>query len=277
MMKITLLFATTIGLFTLLLHDKLKLAVPSTPDNVEVLAKLPKEVDESSGIVAIATGVYLTHNDSRNKPYLYKQTAAGKTLQTIRLNLSNVDWEDITKDDEGNLYIADTGNNKNNRQDLAIYKVSLANPEQVKAIRFSYEDQKEFPPKEEERNFDSEALFWDNDKLYLVSKDRGRGETAKLYQLPDEPGSYEAQLIGSTKLETKVTAADISPDGKTVVLLGEEELHLFRNYNSVEEFYEGDYEKRDIEGTGKTEAVAFEEEDVLVITSEGGSIYRHNL
>ena len=41
--------------------------------------------------------------------------------ETIKLKLKNVDWEDLTQDDKGYIYIADTGNNNNKRRELDIY------------------------------------------------------------------------------------------------------------------------------------------------------------
>ena len=41
---------------------------------------------------------------------------------------TNEDWEDITIDDAGNLYIGDIGNNKNERDDLRVYRVPEPDP-----------------------------------------------------------------------------------------------------------------------------------------------------
>ena len=66
-----------------------------------------------------------TLEDSGNANEIYglnfENGAIEKTL-TIE-NTENIDWEDITKDKEGNLYIGDFGNNDNERKDLCIYKM----------------------------------------------------------------------------------------------------------------------------------------------------------
>lgn len=273
MLKTTVLFVTLVGLMLLIFRDELFLHEAAAANGLEKLASLPREVNESSGLAVLGQGQYLTHNDAGNSPNLYLLNAQGKLQQTISLRLPNVDWEDLTQDAEGNIYIADTGNNENDRRELAVYKLHPERPEQVQAIRFSYEDQTAYPPKKKQRNFDSEAIFWSNGKLYLISKDRGRGETAKVYQLPDQPGTYKARLIGSHNLKALVTGAAISPDGKTVALVSEEELHLFRGYSSPDKFYEGQYEKQKLDDAGQTEAVAFEGNNRLVLTSEGGNLY----
>ena len=242
------------------------------------IASLPGEISESSGIVALYhQGLYVTHNDAGNKPYLYKLNQNGEIIETIKLKLPNVDWEDLTIDKEGNIYIADSGNNNNNRKELAVYKVNLDAPTQIEAIRYTYEDQEKYPPPKKERNFDSEAIFWADGSLYLISKDRGRGETAKVYRLPDAGGQYKAQLIGKQRIDAQITGAAISPDEETVALLGEEKLFLFTNYNSPATFYKGKYKEVKLKGAGQTEGVAFEDDDTLVITSEGGNLYKFKL
>lgn len=242
------------------------------------LAPLPGEINESSGVEAIgASGQYLTHNDAGNRPYLYKINSKAEIEEVIKLRLPNVDWEDLAHDDEGNIYIADTGNNDNRRRELAVYKINLNDPDKPQAIRFTYEDQTEYPPKREDRNFDCEAIFWYKGDLYLVSKDRGSETTAKVYRLPDEPGNYEAKLIGQHQLNTMVTGAAISPDAKTVVLLSEGKLHLFTDYTSAASFYEGKYRQIRLKDAGQTEGVAFEDNQTLIITSEGGNLYRYTL
>jgi len=242
------------------------------------LARLPSQVGESSGVEYLPEEkAYVTHNDAGNKAYLYVINEQGKLLRTIKLKVPNIDWEDLARDDAGNIYIADTGNNNNTRKQLSIYKLDLDQPDKITPIRFTYEDQKEFPPPKKEMNFDVEAIFWHGGKLYLVSKDRGRGETAKVYELPDAGGQYKAKLIGQYKLGAPVTGAACSPDGRQVALVSEGVLHLFRNVKQPAAFYKGDYEKISIKQAGQTEAVAFENENRLVITSEDGGLYRYSL
>ncbi len=245
---------------------------------LQKIASLPGEISESSGIVALyGQNQYLTHNDAGGKPYLYKLNEKGALIETIKLQLPNVDWEDLATDNKGNIYIADTGNNENRRRELAIYKVNLDNTTQIEAIRFTYEDQTEYPPARKDRNFDCEGIFWAEGKLYLISKDRGSSETAKVYQLPETGGQYQAKLVGSHHIKAPVTGAAISPDSKKVALLSEEKIHLFSNYSAPEEFYKGTYQKISLKGAGQTEGIAFEDDNKLVITSEGGNLYRYKL
>lgn len=248
------------------------------PAGLQKIARLPGSISESSGVEFLTQKKqYITHNDAGNKASLYQLDAKGTIVETYKLNVPNVDWEDLTRDDDGNLYIADTGNNDNRRKELAIYKVSVDDMTQAEAIRFVYEDQKEFPPAKKDRNFDSEALFWHDGQLYVVTKDRGQGKNANIYTVPDKPGTYKAKLVGTARINGQVTGAAISPDGNLVAVLEEEKIHLFFDFDNVATFYKGTTRELNLTGAGQTEAVAFEDNGSLIITSEGGSLYRYNI
>ncbi|WP_241739082.1 NHL repeat-containing protein [Pontibacter beigongshangensis] len=277
MIKIFFAFITILAISYYFLWDPL-VQKTSAPAGLEKVSALPGEIPESSGIEVLPKSAgYLTHNDAGNKPNLYQLDKNGKLVKTIKLSLPNVDWEDLARDDEGNIYIADTGNNKNKRKELAIYKVNPKDYSKPEAIRFSYEDQKDFPPSKKEMNFDCEAVFWHAGNLYLISKDRGMKETAKIYRLSDKPGQQQAKLIGSHKIRAGITGADISPNGDKVVLLSVGRLHIFSNVKSPGKFYEGQYREVKLTGAGQTEGVAFINPESLVITSEGGNLYRYSL
>jgi uncharacterized protein YdgA (DUF945 family) len=56
--------------------------------------------------------------DSGNANKIY---GLNQTRKNITIRMLKIDWEEITKDKEGNLYIGDFGNNEN-KEDLCIYK-----------------------------------------------------------------------------------------------------------------------------------------------------------
>ncbi|RAU83560.1 SdiA-regulated/phytase-like domain-containing protein [Pontibacter arcticus] len=246
--------------------------------SLQTIAALPSQVKESSGIITLAgKDAFLTHNDAGNQPYLYELNQSGSLTNTIKLDVTNKDWEDLTQDKDGNLYIADTGNNDNKRRDLTIYKVHPGKPTEIETIKLTYEDQTKFPPAKKERNFDCEAIFWHNGTIYLISKDRGRKQTAKVYTVPAKAGTHTAKLIGEAKTNSAVTGAAISPDAETIALVSEGKVHLFANVADPATFFSGKMEEISLQGAGQTEAVAFEDNNTMVITSEGGNLYKYKL
>ncbi|MFD2248104.1 hypothetical protein [Pontibacter ruber] len=277
MTKVLLLFLPLVALLFYFLRDG-NTGSANPPGKLTKLAALPEQVKESSGVEVLPkNGHFITHNDAGNKPYLYELDEKGKLIETYKLQLPNVDWEALARDDEENFYIGDTGNNDNSRRELAVYKVSLADIDNPEAIRYTYEDQKAYPPAKKEMNFDCEAIFWYGGNVYLISKDRGRKQTAKVYQLSDEPGKHQAKLVGSVKLNKPVTDAAVSPDGKSVVLLSEGGMHLFAGLSDPTTFFKNKYKSIPLKEAGQTEGVAFEDNSTLVITSEGGNLYRYKL
>jgi len=97
---------------------------------------------EASGLVASHryAGVLWAHNDSGDQPRLFAFRRDGVAVLPNRVtdparyrgitidNARNYDWEDITIDPEGRLYIGDIGNNDSARRNLAIYVVDEPDP-----------------------------------------------------------------------------------------------------------------------------------------------------
>jgi len=190
---------------------------------VERKGNLSKELKEISGWVFVDDTTLVAHNDSGNDPILYVLNIDGSIRHRCTISGTiNVDFEDITTDGKGNLFVGDIGNNNNTRKDLVIYKVKtkdVLNNESVtaKAIHFSYSDQKDFPPDAANRYYDAEALAYYKDSLYIFTKCRNEPFDGKcmIYQVPTTPGTYELKRKTYLKigkqgwLRDAVTAADI--------------------------------------------------------------------
>lgn len=235
------------------------------------------KIRESSGLEETGQeGVYYTHNDAGNEAVLFKVNARGKVQAALRVaGAENVDWEDITRDREGNIYIADTGDNDNERKKLTIYKLAKGDPENVSLIRFTYSDRQQARGAGGQAAYDCEAIFWHRDKLYLVTKDRGKGQDARIYVLSDSPGEQEAVPVAHYPVKAAITAADISPDGKTLMLLSVGKVHLF--HVAGNNFFSTPMVTKFLGNVGQTEGAVFTDNHHLAISSEKGGLYRYEL
>ncbi|MEL7019984.1 MAG: hypothetical protein AAGK47_00140 [Bacteroidota bacterium] len=184
--------------------------------------RLPNELDEVSGLHIASPDRFWWLTDSGTPPVLYLTDGLGCPVEKRLLrNIKNVDWEELSTDSKGNIYIFDTGNNRNNRRDLTIYQYQPAT-EEVRTIRVRYPDQTAFPPAQRLQNFDVEGAFWHRDSLHLFSKNtlKGGNYITKHYIVPATEGTHTAILRDSLYLKNRVvTAAALSPDGRTVALL----------------------------------------------------------
>lgn len=237
--------------------------------------RLPPALRESSGLARADTGRLWSHGDGGTPARLVLVALPGRPQRTLDLApLPNTDWEDLAQDPAGNLYLGDFGNNDNRRPALAIYRVNpgAARPV-VDTIAFRYPDQRLFPPPRGRRNFDCEAFFWADDTLHLFSKDRSLRQWVKHYTLPARPGRYVATLRDSMRLNRPITAADISPDGRTVALLGYGGVFLF-DRRPGRRLFDGPKRFRALPTTGQAEGLVFVNDTTFVVSNERGRLYR---
>ena len=257
---------------------------------LQYVAKLPKKLKENSGMTTLNDSTAWLIEDHGNNNVIYEVDLEGKILRQLEVdNAHNHDWEDLTKDSDNNIYIGDFGNNNNKRKNLTIYKIPNPDIEKNKKteagkIKFSYPDQKEFPPSAAEMNFDAEAFFYYKKAFFIITKNRTKpfdGEAA-IYKVPAITGKHEAQFIGkfiTCKDEDKcrVTAADISPDGNTVALLGYGNIWLFTDFK-WDDFSNGDLKTINLGITTQLESLSFLDNHTLLLSDEkqgktGGNLY----
>lgn len=185
-------------------------------------ARLPAQLAEASGMHIATPDSLWWHNDSGGRSSLYLTNGQGQLLAEVPVpHAVNNDWEDLSTDPQGRLYIGDFGNNANRRRDLRIYIFDPA-ASSTDSILFSYPDQTAFPPPPHQAAYDMEAFFWWNDTLHLFSKNRlvTGNYLTRHYTLPAAPGQYVATLVDSLLLPHRVaTAAAIRPDGSQVAIL----------------------------------------------------------
>lgn len=239
---------------------------------ISKIGKLPAVVNESSGLARSKNaGSFLTHNDSGGKPELYEFDINGKLLSTETVpDAKNRDWEDLAQDENGTIYIGDFGNNSNQRNDLAIYKYKPGSP--TEKISFSYQNQSIKPSSSKSPAFNCEAFFYHKNQLYLFSKEYDKNGSVKLYSLPVQSGNYSLSPMDSIRISSPVTAADISPDGKTFVLLTYGKILLFEVSGDKIDFSKPKGCFRFVKK--QTEAILFLNNTDMLVTNEQGDMYR---
>jgi len=210
-------------------------------DTAEIVSKivLPKIINETSGL-EFYNNNFITHNDSGGEPSLYVFNEDGEIIETIELNknpdfeIENNDWEDITNDNEY-LFVADTGNNFGNRDNLNIIRVSKGTDFMVDGIiEISYSDQESFFPRPKHK-YDAEAIIVIEDKIALFSKDRENLYTDLYLVDKNQNGSQILTSEVSYDVDTLITGGDFDEDRNLLALVsynsnGNQYLLLFENF-----------------------------------------------
>jgi hypothetical protein len=276
----------------------LSILLLSCQQNFSVITPLyafPKKLNEVSGITYIPESKLLwVIEDSGNANKIYGLNPKGKLEKSITIqNAENIDWEELTKDKEGNLYIGDFGNNENKREDLCIYKIAKdsllkSTTNASYKVSFEYPEQKKFPPKKKNLLYDVESFFEFKNNFYLFTKNRSSkfDGTTFLYKVPNRAGSHQAKLLGEFKTggsfeNNAITSATISPDASKVLLLCHGKVWLFQNFTS-DNFLSGEVSEFKLNHFSQKEAICFTDNSTLLIADEkdkniGGFVYETTL
>jgi hypothetical protein len=175
-------------------------------------------ITESSGLAAsrIHPGVYWTHNDSEDGPYVYAvDSRTGKTVATITMKGVGEprDVEAISLGPDGDLYVGDIGDNLDGSWDhVWIYR--FPEPKRlgeatVQATQFdvTYADGA--------RNAEAMMVHPTTGRVYIASKNE---EGGGLYEGPAKLTAGAANVFRRVGEVPWVTDGAFSPDGKNLVL-----------------------------------------------------------
>ncbi|MFF2526855.1 WD40 repeat domain-containing protein [Streptomyces liangshanensis] len=175
-------------------------------------------ITESSGLAASRAhpGVYWTHNDSDDGPYVYAvDSRTGETVATVTLKGVGDprDVEAISIGPDGNVYVGDIGDNLNGSWDhVWIYR--FPEPKQLKdtTVRAT-----QFTVKYADGPRDAEALMVDprTGRVYIASKNEDGGG---LYEGPARLTATGTNVFRRIAEVPWVTDGAFSPDGKELVL-----------------------------------------------------------
>jgi hypothetical protein len=244
---------------------------------LKVIADLPTSLKEVSAIeISSASDLFWVIEDAGNDNKLYGLTLNGKIDKVLDvINAQNIDWEDLTSDDDGNIYIGDFGNNNKNRSEFIIYKVE--HPElalktiKAKSITFS------LPKNIKSQNF--EAFFLLNNNFYIFSKDKRHG---KLFKVPNIIGTHQATFVSNFNLKGKnnaITSADVY--NNSIILLNHDKIWKISNFKD-DNFFNADIVALEFNHSSQKEGVCFKDKNALYITDEkahgeGGNLYEFEL
>lgn len=249
-----------------------------------LISDLSNSLKEVSGNEIIAnSNLIWMHNDSGNKSELFGVNLQGKIEKVVKVNAKNRDWEDITSDKKGNLYIGDFGNNNQKRKKLSILKIAnqdLLNSEEVEVQKISFE----YPKLNAKKKvfFDAEAFFYHQNYFYILTKSRKKKNLGKtlLFKVPNKIGKHVAEFISEftfcNQLDCRITSADISKDGKKVVLLNHNAIFMLTAFTN-DDFFSGKMKEISLEHTSQKEGICFKDDNTLLITDEYSKHTKGNL
>ena len=255
---------------------------------LQVSAKVDKKlVPECSALWASQQnpGVFWTLSDSGNKPEIIPVRSNGSLAWgnkgiTIK-GANNYDWEALTGDSEGNMVVADVGNNISNRRQLNLYlfkEPSAQNPEvtEVKTISFIWPDQKEFP--DSELKHDCESVFKIRGNIYFLTKHR-RDTFTELWRIDIPKSNEPAKLTKLAQFDAKgmVTDASVSPDGKSLAILTYRAVWVITLPATGENFFDGSMSYTPLSPpvlSWQIEGCAWLDAQTLLVGSEQGDLFK---
>jgi hypothetical protein len=255
---------------------------------LQASAKVDKKlVPECSALWASQqnSGVFWTLSDSGNKPEIIPVRSDGSLAWgnkgiTIK-GANNYDWEALTGDAEGNMVVADVGNNISNRRQLNLYlfkEPSAQNPEiaEVKTLSFIWPDQKEFP--DSELKHDCESVFKIRGNIYFLTKHR-RDTLTELWRIDIPKSNEQAKLTKLAQFDAKgmVTDASVSPDGKSLAILTYRAVWVITLPMTGENFFDGSMSYTPLSPpllSWQIEGCAWLDAQTLLVGSEQGDLFK---
>lgn len=241
-----------------------------------------RELPEASGIAAgrRAPGVFWAHNDSGD-PVLFALNEQGAITRRVVVTGAGVDdWEDIAVGPcpHGScVYIADIGDNSVTRDRIIVYRAPEPTPGDA-ATKAADVFEAVYP----DGAHDAEALFVTSDsEIYIITK--GDPGPVALYRFPRPltPGKrVRLQRVGSPLIDSKKvdakdrpTAADISPDGRWVVVRTTHVVVFYRAADLIAGRWREAF-RADVTGVKEPrgEGITFSADGTVVLVGEGGPL-----
>lgn len=252
----------------------------AAPDCAPVHAnvRLPDRLVETSGVAfgQPGSGVYWTHNDGPSELFAVDSTGALLGSRDVGLRLR--DWEDMAAapcERHGNcLYLADTGDNAEQRQAGAAKIVRMVEPTPWDAE--SRTPAEVFPVRFPDGPRDVEAIFvLPGERIHLVTK--GRSHPVTVYAYPPPLRSELVTLVeiqrltgGPQPLANQVTGAAATRDGSSIAIRTYQSMAFYRMAGDTLQAVEGGFVNLRSLRESQGEGIALGPDGRVLLTSEGG-------
>jgi hypothetical protein len=203
-----------------------------------------KRLEEVSGMAASVNnpGLLWAHNDSGNSAEIFLVDDSLNIKLTCKLlGIDNRDWEDIAvgpgpESGKRYIYVADIGDNEEKHKLKFVYRFEEPTfQQQEKEVEISAVDKITFQLPDKKK--DAEALLIDpqSKDLFIISK---REDPVYVYKLK-YPYSTTEEITAAKILSLpfgKIVAADISPDGKEILMKNYHQIFYWRSasINSID-------------------------------------------
>jgi hypothetical protein len=233
-------------------------------------------IREASGIVQSRRhpGIFWVHNDSGNPPALFAVRRDGSLVREYRVNVPNIDWEDVALDDKGRLYVGDIGNNNGFLRMRVVYQLDEPDPNDPTGSPLSVNTASyyHFPP---DGRFDAEGLGIDRGRALIVAKTFD-GRDARVYAIPFDPPAPLTKPALPEPMGTlqgftfPVTGAALTEDGKRLAVCSLNALGVYERAS------QGAWKPLSLcsfRSDDQIEAIAWDGED-LILAGEGRGIFR---
>ncbi|WP_209672090.1 hypothetical protein [Amycolatopsis magusensis] len=196
------------------------------------------------------------------------------TQKVISASVDPYDVEDLARAKDGTLWLADTGDNRKQRETVALHALTPAG--KATLYRLTYPD----------GQHDAEALLLDGSGTpFVVTKNvLGKAEVYKPAAELKSPGPNALEKVGSLDISTTdtpggpvggvgsmlVTGGAVSPDGKTVALRTYTDAYLYPAPDGdVAAALKRNPVRVPLPNEPQGEAIAFEPDGTLLSASEG--------
>jgi hypothetical protein len=170
----------------------------------------------------------------QNALYAYKVTGGrvgkvGKAaFKAVPMPVPDRDWEDIARDDDGNLWIGDIGNNECDRDDTALLKVREPDPAASGPATLLATYRYRFPdPPAGCAGRNAEAMFLVDDVPYLIDK----AERSTVYRFPrlDPEAAVTLEKVGVLAGQVaNLSGADLSSDRSRLAVDSHTTLYVYQ-------------------------------------------------